>query len=201
MKNVFYGSISWLLLTVIVLVLFITQTRPFHTLLPTEMIIVVEVFQLFFISIILPMFIKPSYEKLLGFYKELFSQVVIMLITFFPLTLMAQYFSLAGAASVIRFYLVILLIGGIAGLCALRNVLRWYYFVWTLIIAAFPMFHYFILEMANKDVRFLLQINPFWLIGRIAEPEIFISNWFLQVLIMVVAFIALNFLRNKKTQV
>ena len=199
MKNIFYGSISWLFLTIIVLVLFITQTKPFYTLLPAEMIILVEGFKLFFISVILPSFIKPSDEKLFTFYKGFLGNMMIFIMLFLPMTLLAQYFSLADVSSVIRFNLLMLLIGGIAGLCALRGIWRWYYFVWTLITVAFPIFHYFILELANKDVRFLLRINPFWLVGRIAEPKIFVPNWFLQVLIMVIAFIALNFLKNKKT--
>ncbi|MFH1227948.1 MAG: hypothetical protein V1701_08605 [Planctomycetota bacterium] len=192
MKNIFYGSVSWLFLVIIVLVLFITQTKPFHTLLPTEMIILVEGFKLFFISIILPLFIKPADEKVAVFYKSLFGNIMIFILLFLPLTLMAQYFSLADAPSVIRFNILLLLIGGIAGLCAYRDILRWYYFLWTLITAAFPIFHYFILELAGKDARFLLRINPFWLIGRISEPVIFVPDMFLQLLLMFIVFIVIN---------
>lgn len=201
MKNIFFGFIAWLFLTIIVLVLFITQTKPFYKLLPTEMIILIEAFKLFFISVLMPLFIKPADEKLAAFCKSLFGNIIIFIILFLTLTLMAHYFSLADIGAVIRFNLLILLMGGIAGICAYRDFLRWYYFIWALVTAVSPMLHYFILEFADKDVRLLLNINPFWLVGQIAEPAIFIPNWLLQILIMMIAFIGVTLLKNKKTQV
>lgn len=179
-------------LTIIVLVLFITQTKPFYKLLPTEMIILVEAFKLFFISVLLPLFIKPSDEKPFVFYKSLFGNILIFIILFLPLTLMAQHFSLADAWTIIRFNILLLLIGGIAGICAYRDFLRWYYFFWALVVTAFPMWRYFILELKSKDAQFLLYMNPFWLVGQTAKLTIFNPNWLMQLLMMFIILIIIN---------
>jgi hypothetical protein len=200
MKNIFFGFIAWLFLTLLVLVLFITQAKPFYTLLPTQMIILVEAFKLFFISVLMPLFIKPLDEKLLTFYKTLYGNIIVFIILFLPLTLMAQYFSLADAWAIIRFNILLLLIGGIAGLCAYRDFLRWYYFIWALITAVFPILRYFILEFADKDASFLLSINPFWLVGQFAWEKIFIPNWLLQLLMMFIILIIINLIPWSKKE-
>ncbi len=62
------------------------------------------------------------------------------------------------------------------------NLTRWYYLFFFLFFGAGPVFFYLRLELAGHSTNLLLTINPFWLVSRMAQSPIFLTNWLIQII-------------------
>ncbi|MFH1231374.1 MAG: hypothetical protein V1709_07760 [Planctomycetota bacterium] len=124
-----------------------------------------------------------------------------------PLTLLTSYFSGVGFDILLRSNLLLLLIVlFLISLyskslpTAFSRYISFYYLIFFSIVGIMPVLYYLILEFTKQSWWILIAINPFWLFWQIKQPDVFYSTWLLQCLIwvgMIILIVLVNILPRR----
>lgn len=189
--------IIWLWLTIIAMALFISQAGPFHFLVPTDLILLVEESKLFLVFMVLPLTYSrqrwpENAEDELAFRLAIRNSLLAILVLFLPLTLLTLYFSRVESGLLLQANL--LLFGPPLLFVAVRNSGHHiYYFILMLVCGALPVLYYLLLELAGKSIGWLIMINPFWLLWQMDSPEVFRPAWLIQLLVLILVALLMRY--------
>ena len=196
-------SLAWLWLTMGLIALFVLERQPFDWLAPESVITLLEYSKLFFIAGLLPLLIASRNKTPVKILPCFFS-LISFLILFLPLTMITAWFGRVPTAALVLQQLFLLFYGGlIICLIALEdisriNLKRWYYLFFFLLFGAGPVLFYLRLELAGQTTSGLLAVNPFWLISRLDQPNIFYDKWLMQSMLLLAITLCFLIARNLK---
>ena len=139
------------------------------------------VFFITFILLSLPLTLATSYFGGIGFNILLRSNLLLLLIVLFLISLYSRMQSPRGnpvpAADPP--------LAGKSLPTTFSRYISFYYLIFFLLFGIMPVLYYLILEFTKQSCLFLIAINPFWLFWQIKQADTFYSTWLLQCLIWI----------------
>ncbi|MEK7450135.1 MAG: hypothetical protein AAB019_11715 [Planctomycetota bacterium] len=190
-RYLFIIYLGWLWLMMGILCLALAGWPPLACLKPTSLVIFLEQSKLFFLSCLLPFLFALPRNSLIyptRLKRTYFLSPLLFLVLFSPLTVLLIWFSNVSWLTLFLQELFLFFYGGMIILLVLLanrlrfNLTRWYYLFFFLFFGAGPVFFYLRLELAGHSTNLLLTINPFWLVSRMAQSPIFLTNWLIQII-------------------